>query len=339
MKRISNIFIIVFLAALVLASSCVRRDLDMEYLDSAEIAVVFDWSRAKINPDGATVTFFPIDGGEPIVKLTHSDTTIVSLKVGRYSIIGFNETTVDFDNIEFRGTDHFATYEAVVKKEDIKADPVIWKNPDILASASIGDFVVTTDMVQETRTRTRTKTRTKSRSLVLSPSLTITLQPRRVVYPAVVVAKIHGLNNIAASGAYVSGFTEAVNLSNYKTSSYSTRQKFPFSKITYTDGSTRNGTASGTLTSFGLRDHQGEAGLNGYDLDFRATLKDGSGFDRKFDISASITTVNIEIGIQINIDIGLGEGGPIIIPDIGGGGGGWNIKVGDWEEVIVPITL
>ncbi len=124
MKRLSNIFIIVSLATLVLASSCVRRDLDMEYIDSAELSVVFDWSLAKIRPDGATIIFFPVDGKEPIVKLTHTDTTVVSLKMGRYSIIGFNETTVDFDNIEFRGTDHFATFEAVIKKEDIKADPV-----------------------------------------------------------------------------------------------------------------------------------------------------------------------------------------------------------------------
>ncbi len=336
MKRLSNIFIIVTLAALVLASSCVRRDLDMEYIDSAEIAVVFDWTKADINPDGATITFFPIDGGAPIVKLTHSDTTIVALKVGRYSIIGFNETTVDFDNIEFRGTDHFATYEAVLKKEASKTDPNIWGNPDILASASIGDFVVTTDMVQETRTRTRTKTRTKSKSLVLSPSLTITLQPRRVVYPAVVVAKINGLNNISAAGAYVSGFTESVNLSNYKTSPFSTRQKFSFSEVKYEAGSPRNGSATGTFTSFGLRDQQGGPELSGYDLDFRATLKDGSGFSRSFDISSSISTINIEIGIQINIKIGLEE--PIVIPDVGGEGG-WKIDVGEWDEVVIPITL
>ncbi len=189
-------------------------------------------------------------------------------------------------------------------------------------------------MVEETRTRTRTKT--KSKSQVLSPVLTVTLKPRRVVYPAVVVARIHGSNNIVAAGAYVSGFTEAVNLSNYKTSSYSTRQKFAFSDIQYNSGSTRNGTAGGTFTSFGLRDHQGGPELSGYDLDFRSTLKNGSGFSRLFDISANITTVNIEIGIQINIDIGIDD--PIVIPDIGGEGG-WNIKIDDWDEEVVPITL
>lgn len=328
---------------LVFSTSCYRRDLDMDYIDGAEVSVVLDWSKAQINPDGATVLFYPEDGSTPISKISHSDTLVVWLQAGVYSVIAFNETMEDFDNISFRNTDRFATIEAYVQEEGTNkaTGDVIYADPDILASAVEGEFSVTRDMVEETRTRTKTKTKTKATSLPLSPSLTVYMYPERVVYPAVVDAYVQGANNISSAGAYVTGFTESVFLATRTTSIYSTVQKCTFSSLVYDEGSTRNAHLVGTFNCFGLREQEDEQDISGYTLDFRSTLVDGSLFEKSIVIDKNISTVNVELGIEILVQVGEmapGNNEPIIIPDVTGSGG-WQVEVGNWEDVIVPIEL
>ena len=347
MKGRYNILFIILAVATLFTTGCHRRPLDMDYVDKAELTIILDWSKAQIDPNGATIIFYPADGSSPITKLTNQDTTTVSLDIGFYSIIAFNETFRDFDNISFRNTDYFETIEAYVKEEGAnKAGDVISANPDILASVSVGEYQVTADMIEQTRSKTKTKTKTKTKAdadalIDAYPNLVITLQPLRVVYPAVVTAKIIGLERISSAGAYVVGFSEGVFLSTGKTSIYSTTQKFTFTERTFNEGSSTEGYLRGNFNCFGLRYRDEGTPITGYTLSFRSILIDGSDFIEDRDISNKIRQIELEIGLEILVDLGdTGVGGddPYVIPDVKGEGG-WDVKVDEWEEVIVPIEF
>lgn len=345
MKRHLNILLMVLCMTAAIATGCHRRPLDMDYVDKAEMTVILDWTKADLDPNGATIIFYPADGSSPIVTLTNGDTTTVSLDLGFYSIIAFNETFEDFDNITFRNTDHFETIEAFVDEEGAnKAGNVISANPDILASVSVGEFQVTADMIEQTRSKTKTKTKTKAEAEALIeayPNLVLTLAPLRVVYPAIVTARVKGLERVSSAGAYVVGFTEGVFLSTSKTSIYSTTQKFTFTERKFNDGSTTEGYLRGKFNCFGLRERaEGEA-ISGYTLSFRSILIDGSDFIEDRNISNNIHQIELEIGLEILVDLGQGTSSgddPFVIPEVQGGGG-WDVKIDEWEDVIVPIEF
>lgn len=345
MKRYTNILILAALVLLSVLTGCTRRPLDMEYIDHADVTVILDWTKADINPDGATIIFYPADSSTPTIKLSNEDTVTVSLQLGFYSIIAINETFEDFDYIKFRNTDQFGAIEAYVEEEGaIKAGTILSANPDILASASMGEFEVTANMIEETRSKTKTKTKTKATESELIdayPSLKLVLQPQRVVYPAVVTAYVDGMNRLSSAGAYVTGFTEGIFLATNRTSIYSTTQKFTFTERKFYDGSSENGYLRGYFNCFGLRERADGEDINGYTLNFRSILIDGSSFDLDKDISHNISEVEIEIGIQIQIALGAGDdpvNQPIVIPEVEGSGA-WDVKVGEWEEIIVPIEF
>lgn len=324
---------------LFIQTGCHRRPLEMEYRDGAQVSVVFDWSKSQLDPDGKTVLFYKDGESSPIIKISHRDTVTLWLQVGVYSVIGFNETFEDFDNISFRNTDRFSTIEAYVQEEGtIKATgDIVSAEPDILATAVVGEFFVTADMVEETRTRTNTKIPTKT----LSPTLTLLLEPQRVVYPAVVDAYVEGMHNITSAGAYITGFTESIFLGTNKTSIYSTIQKCTFTQQIFDEGSTKNGHLIGNFNCFGLHDEQDMQAISGYTLDFRSVLRDGSLYEQSIVIDKNITTVYIEIGVEIRVQVGSlspGNNDPIIIPDVEGESG-WDIEVGEWEDVVVPIEF
>lgn len=350
MRRYTNILTLTLLVILSVLTGCTRRPLDIEYIDSAELTVILDWSKAELNPDGATIMIYPAQNSSlssPIQKLSHEDTVTVSLPLGFYSIIAINETFEDFDNIKFRNTDQFEAIEAFVEEEGAnKAGNILSANPDILASASLGDFEVTATMIEETRSKTKTKTKTKTKAeekalIDAFPSLKLVLQPQRVVYPAVVTAYVEGMNRISSAGAYVTGFTEGVFLATNRTSIYSTTQMFTFTERTFYDGSSENGYLRGTFNCFGLRERADNEDISGYTISFRSVLIDGNPFQLDRDVSHNISEVEIEVGIQIQISLGANqtaEDTPIVIPQVEGSGA-WDVNVGEWEDVIIPIEL
>ena len=85
---------VLFLLLPLWLASCERRELT--FYTEAEITVTADWSRAdqqEENQYGATLIFYPQDGGTPRVVLMGDRTqTTVRLPDGRYDAILFNRS-------------------------------------------------------------------------------------------------------------------------------------------------------------------------------------------------------------------------------------------------------
>ena len=111
-----------FLVSLLL-SSCDRRELTY-YLES-EVTVLVDWSQSRLPQEeasyGATVMFYPEDGGEPKTVLMGSrEGEKVYLPEGRYRVLVFNRSFNDFGGVAFRGCDALDTHEAYAKQVETR---------------------------------------------------------------------------------------------------------------------------------------------------------------------------------------------------------------------------
>ena len=315
--------------------------------------------------NGRTAAFYPEDGSAPIIRMSHSDTMNVNLLVGKYRAVFFNETFDDFDNIRFYGTDYFDDLEAALKEDlssgaGARAGNLIAREPDILAVETMIPFEVTEEMVLYTRAMETRNTKSLSDMMgaaamkKVEESLTVTARPRDVVYPVSVDVVVYGMDNIASAGAYITGFSGGFDFSTGRSAKSSVTHKVTFSERKYDPGSTTDGTMRGTFTSFGLRNELGSsragdddtrAELTDYTFEFRAVLINGEVFTEIRSINNLITEVNQDGRLTITIEVGQNLSGtdvdpPIKIPDVepvGSEDGMWQVNVGDWEEVVVPI--
>lgn len=367
--------ILILLVTVMTAAACEWRELDYEYIDTAKLTIIYDWSESglvtkndrtavytgdKIN--GRTAAFFPIAGGTPVIKYSHSDTVTVNLLVGEYRAVFFNETFEDFDNIRFEGINSFEDLEALAKEDIVattRAGSTIARQPDILAVDMMIPFEVTEDMVRYTRALETKKTKGQldsKASKAMEEAMTVIAKPKSVVYKVVLDIVVDGKKSIASSGAYVSGFAGGFDFSEGHANDISVTHKVNFTDVAECATGEGDAILSATFQCFGYRNGSSSP-LSGYTLDFRASLINGEVFQTSRSLDDHIRT-SVEDGhIVIHINIGDGSGGgggggddpddpesgnkPIVIPDVQpvDSGGGWQINVGDWDEIIIPIDM
>lgn len=350
--------ILAALAMLALATGCQYRELDYTYTDAAEVTVIFNWEDSELSkPDinGRTVCFYPVDGSEPIIKISHLDTVTVNLKVGEYRCAFMNETFSDFDNIYFEGTDSYDDIEAILKKEaDIRTglDRKVSYEPDGFAVVTIPSYIVTEEMVDnqyfqkkaKARNRTKIKSKTKGVTKVTEDPLVIMAFPDSKVYKVEVVANVNGLDRIASAGTYITGFADNYDFSEGLPGGDVAIHMMTFTGIEFNEGSSSDGKMKGSFKCFGLR-YGATTSLSGYKLTLRAVLVNGAIFEETRDINDCISEVAKDGTLKIYITLGefLGGAGdkPYEIPEVPhtGGSDGWEITVGDWQTEIIPIDF
>ena len=367
MNRRLTIRLLLLAVTVLSAAACHWRELDYDYIDTAQITIIYDWSESGLNTkaaeaavrpgdaiNGRTAVFYPMDGGLPIIKLSHRDTVTVNLNVGQYRAVFFNETFEDFDGIRFDGTDSFDDLKARLKQDRVtrtKGDVDVAREPDMLAIDMMVPFEVTEEMVNFTRAMESRKSKgqggnlSKSELLMMEDAMTVTVIPRSVVLPVKVDVVVLGIDDIVSAGAYITGFAGGYDFSSRRASEDAVTHRLTFSERSFFDGSDKNGTLKGEFQSFGLRKQDGRR--SGYKFEFRAILSDGSAFEETRDIDELITEASEDGHLVIRIHIGTdtesgGTNPPIVIPDVepvGGDEGMWKVDVGGWEEVTVPVDF
>lgn len=364
------------------AVACQWRDLDYDFRDTAEITVIYNWDESGLNTkaqystvnpgdiiNGRTAAFYPTDGSEPIIKMSHSDTITVNLLVGQYEVAFFNETFDDFDNIRFEGTRQFASLEALAKDDMVattRAGNTIARQPDILAVETMVPFEVTEDMLRYTRILGTLKSKgLKSKGMKsdgpttdaewqqVQESLTVETRPRSVVYRGTVEVFVDNIDDIVTAGGYLSGFAGGYDYSAGAANGTAVSHKITLADFEFNEGSEKDGVMRSDFRCFGFRDGI-STGLSGYTFDFRAVLVNGEVYQEQRVIDDLITELEEDGRITIHITIGnhhgSGQGGwdgeddgdgPIQVPNVEpvGGEGMWQVNVGDWDEVVVPINM
>lgn len=343
MKNIKiHILLLISIMAL-MVSSCHYRELDYGSPDpkTATVKLVFDWSDTEMESssiNGRTVAIYPVNGDSPIIKISHSDTIRVTLPIGEYRVSCMNETFTDFDDIYFEGTDAFETIAAVLKKEEslrTGLDSKISYEPDMFAVKNFVPFTVTEEMAKNSAVAY-----TKAEQV---DAMTVIVKPQPVVYKVKVVARVKGINNITSAGTYITGFADNFRICDNAPGPEIATHMMTFTERKFDDGSTTEGTLTGSFMSFGY--HRSSTGkLEGYKMSFRAALTNGKIFEETRVINGQIKDYIVDGVLQISIDLGgdtTGENVPFDIPDVPGGdeSEGWQVKVNEWQTEVIPVEF
>ncbi|MDR2388611.1 MAG: DUF5119 domain-containing protein, partial [Tannerellaceae bacterium] len=115
MKTSPMLYFLTLLTLGGLFSSCERRPLE-EYT-GCWVHVRINWAEAYLDPNGASVYFFPKQGGTPYILWTNYTADSIYLPAGNYSALVFNERTSEYTDIAFRGTQSYETFEVYALPE------------------------------------------------------------------------------------------------------------------------------------------------------------------------------------------------------------------------------
>lgn len=114
MKRLYYLCI----AAAIALASCEHKELCYHHPHTVTLRVEFDWRDApEADPDGMCVYFYP-EGGGSGERIDFNNTTggEVSLRVGRYKVLCFNNDT---EAVQFYNADDFATHGVFTREGNV----------------------------------------------------------------------------------------------------------------------------------------------------------------------------------------------------------------------------
>lgn len=315
--------------------SCERRPLVSEVVDYALVEVNFDWSLESEIPTGMSFYAIPENGEGIILKLSNEPNFNVRLKEGRYTIIGINYSTNEFDGVLLSHPTNDSPGKLKFSLNKIDKDSISVDNlpvhgfPDVVSAAVIHNFEITPQMVQKRRLSNESGGSS-------TPDTRITLKPTRLVAELNIDVKVleegtltNGVNYVRAVRCTISGLADAVYLPSRKTS------PTPISNIFMLD--TRKSsisTISKTMLTFGPTESILPSEIKGgkVTLTLWVMLSD-SKYTRLepmiFDITeqmASLADGRNTINVVVVIEV------PKVI--VNGGG----VTIEDWPDVIdIPV--
>ncbi len=337
--------ILMIMAFGVLFMACHRRDLFYENKQYVNLYLEVDWSVAfpseNTKPQGMSVWFYPVDGGEPIMKSTNDvDKYRVKIPEGIYDILIFNQTprelsgSLSFRDVEALGIAEVYSilmankswYEQETNKH-VNIQPeyfaaAVYENVEVLAP--INDLGYTTEHEDEMPVVNQT---IKATPLMLTKDVEI------LVY-------VKNAASISDVRSVVSGFAEGHTLNGeYQNGENS---------INIIDNWSMHGDNDEAvivfyLTSFGYKmctdDFDENNDYWNGELDLRVMLHNG-------EIESIILPLDktniIETGDKLKMKLEVALGNPVVLPDVpdpGNGDLGFNPDVSEWpeEDIVLPI--
>lgn len=283
-----------------LLSGCERRELT--YYSSEELQVSADWTSADLeeeNEYGATLIFYPRGGGAPqTILMGDRRRTTVRLPLGRhYDVLLFNRSFLDFSAVGFRNKEAFHTLEAYARQVESRSETrVIVRAPEKLAVDAVEDLVVSKDMH---------------------------FVPCKLTQTIKVTIYVKGLHNVRDAMCTMDGLPVSVFLATGKASGETASHTFELDDRQYDEGSSTDGSLSGSFNVFGFN-----AGA-GHELEFSALLKDGKTEVREVFPDISISAEEDEKG---NVVFSVEVIATKPMPDVDMGDAGLDADVDDWED-------
>jgi len=99
-------------------ASCELRPLYEEGVTPVKVLVCMDWTQLGLDPDGATILFYPASGGKPYTFKTNSvKRSIVKVPSGNYTVMIFNRTVDEFGTMTFAGLNQMGTASCILESK------------------------------------------------------------------------------------------------------------------------------------------------------------------------------------------------------------------------------
>jgi hypothetical protein len=304
------------------------------------VRVRINWDTARIEPNGASVYFFPKKGGNPYILWTNHTSDSLYLPVGNYSVLVFNERVNEHTDIAFRGTHSYETfevyalpdysipdflqYQAQVNHDMSKATKLAsTANPDVLAVARMNMFCLTHDMTLKG----------------VGPLLEFT--PLRVTAELLVTVRIRGLQYAAVPsgcGGSICGMSEGMMLATGQPNLAPTTQYLTFRRADFDPDSRTEGVMQAVFNTFGPLLEQ-DVNL----LWMQFLLRDGSIYtpDMERDVTGHFEMTDLPDRKWLDLSVGRkrwDNDDPITLPYAKPEDGIFDVGVNGWEEGEVVDT-
>ena len=240
--RESRLFIILISLVMGLVG-CSKETMIGEYVDRCAVRLDIDWGPCGIDPDGMTVLFYPVDGGEPSRFLTNMVTgDEVRLRKGIYNVVVFNQAAEEYSYLTIEGQDQYSTLRIVMKTTEsdwytpTEGERLIY-DPEPLAVATLEGFEVTQEMVRA--------------NLKEGKEFSLACRPEKVIFTTHLSLEIKGLHNVRTARGSIKGMADTYWIANSKTGSSIATQLVDFSEKTFHKNSTTDGILSGSYLTLG----------------------------------------------------------------------------------------
>lgn len=336
---------------LLLLTACHRQELEQIDLSKARIPVSIDWSVADINPQNVTMFFYHTADGTLAFEHyfennSNSVQSYVSVPVGSYTVVVFNELPGQIENIKIKGRQKLSTLEAYGVQETSVTMPlpgdIYWREPGMMASIIVRDFVVTPDMLYFANSN-EGQTRCDGGQEVINKKL-MGLVPLMRICEFKIQVRIENLN--------MSRMPVLVNLRNMAGSYLFDSDRdgpgpvtyqFTMADRVYDDGSKTSGMVSGSTLVFGLPDSRKsispitkERPLYA-DMKFMLVDAEKTIDTRNVDITSLLAILPYDNGkIVLEAKLYGVEDLTNVTPE-GSEDSGFNSSVADWEVIDVPL--
>jgi len=328
--------------------SCKHDELCYLHPHTAQVRVDVDWSYfTKYEaPTGMTVTLFPDDGSTPHRTVTHTiDHAVMSLPVGTYHALVFNQSESEFGSFTFRDMDSAESAVVAVERSSrwysrTDTEPVATES-EWLGVGNYSNAEVTQDMIDD-------QAWIHSQTSRAGEPVIATVVPHNILHTVIVRIHTKGIYNLRSARAALTGMSEGHML---------TRDINLNSKVTYLlenfklekDGNDpARGYIEARISCFGLPDdhrslpQENELSLELLLVDNKTILTyDIPVGDRFVKIEEMIypdtNDIKAEAETGYSLLIELFADDPIDVPDVKpteGSSAGFDAIVDDWEEEI-----
>lgn len=201
-------------AAIVLLSACELRPLYVEGVTPVNVLVLPDWTQLGGNPSGATICFYPEDGGAPHKFRTNSVTRAnVQVPSGYYNVMVFNRAEDEFGTMSFTGIDALSSARVVLDEKIFswigRVDTVghtVYEPEDVVVGR-LDHFKVCSLAEREAAIRDNSQ---ESDPAAVADSAKVT--PRRVRYSGTISIRIDGIQNLRSVRSYLTGMNGSAYL-------------------------------------------------------------------------------------------------------------------------------
>lgn len=346
----NRIIYLIFSACLVLLAGSCTDHRNLHVASYPQLLIVNNWTPSQCNIDnGASVMIYDRPNASPIELLPDAIRKIVDLDKGLYDILVFNglmysPTETHLDNIIYRGTDQFDTFEAVITEMPpgyrfrAKQGEVIVNSPDILATHSTSDHNI------EARKKFEMKYKNGKNGYPNNLKYiddTVNFTSCRVTHTCQVIARVRNPKSARVVQAKLHGFAQSVFLANRLPAHNSITHQFTLNSLKYDQSDPDVGTISSPVfTTFGPPLDLPE---RRYTIDVNVLLTNSEELPiMSFDVTGQVQDAIAYLAAErlkncpimetfyIYLDFEL----PIVISD------GLDVGVGDWgDDVIITVPI
>lgn len=341
--------------AVIFSLSCHRQEIyDPSYV-IANIPITFDWSSSLVDEEGinnVTVYFYPVDGSDPIITYAGSSKyTTVEARAGEYNILVHNEIAGNITGADYENESSYSGYRMSAVDDDLSQrtsyyDPSsgeqLIAESEAVASWKYDGFVVTTDMIEYTRTKSfddiieqlgsksddednttslstdysalleaDSKSDATSESVAesLDDLVAVPMRPLTTTYELEV--EIENMNNIQFIEGVIAGFVDGILVAEKEMDSASGLKYTQFQMLDYTfnEGSTTDGFIKYKFTNLGHRAVSSE----NYYVTLKIIAHSGELVTYKIEVTEQIADYDRNAVVEIKIGESFDNDTPTIV--------------------------